>query len=164
MLNKRIPHQWQTLVRKKKNYLLKNTHSFRGSMKQTSRSQVSRLRYEALPLTEFCYTLKMHVIQIDLCKWRLKVERTVNRKSASIIFTGVVILHGTKFLFSFLSKGAGIFFTYIPGFNGMNCNYIDIPGNLRLALNGKEHFAYPATHISTYGTPASEVMKKYILL
>ena len=61
-----------TDIEKKKTekyYLLKN---FQASMEQTPRSQVLRLRYGVLPLTQFCYLLKMHVSKFDPCKWRLK--------------------------------------------------------------------------------------------
>ena len=48
-----------------KYYLLKN---FRGSMKQTPRSSVLRLRHGVLPLAQFCYILKIHVSKFDPCK------------------------------------------------------------------------------------------------
>ena len=146
----------------KKIYLLKNTHNFRGSI---------------FTPTAWYFTFDRVLLHIKNAYAKLilanegwKVERTVNRKAASIVFIGVVILHATKFLFSFLSKSAGIFFTSTPGFNGMNCNYIDITGILPTspwrtrAFSVKGLFAYFATHIPTYGSPASEAMKKCILL
>ena len=59
-----------------------------------------------------------------------KVGRIVSGKLASIFFTGGVILHAAKFLFSFPYKGVGIFFTSTPGFSGINNNSVDITGNL----------------------------------
>ena len=63
--------------------------------------------------------------------WSLQMKvRIVSQKSASIVFTGAIIIHAAKFLSSFLSKGVGIFFNSTPGFTGMNKNFIDITGNL----------------------------------
>ena len=52
--------------------ILKN---FRGSIKQTPRLSVLRLRHDALPLTQFCYTLKMHVSKFSPCTWGLKSRK-----------------------------------------------------------------------------------------
>ena len=52
-----------------KYYLLKNSQ---GSAKQSPRSKVLRLQHGVLPLTQFCYILKIHVSKFDPCKWRLK--------------------------------------------------------------------------------------------
>ena len=58
-----------------------------------------------------------------------------------------------------------------PWFAGMNCNYIDITGNLPTSSKRKKAFCVKGFYLPTlppsipnYGTPVSEVMKKCILM